>query len=458
VFFRDADGDGYGNPLSTTQACTVPVGYASNNMDCNDALSSIHPGASETCNGIDDNCNGQVDEGVETVFYRDADSDGFGNAAITIQACTVPTGYVGNNFDCNDSNSAIHPGVSETCNIIDDNCNGQIDEGVQTTFFRDLDGDGFGNPFVTQLACSIPAGFVSNSTDCDDGHASAHPGAIEICNGIDDDCDGQIDEGVKILFYLDADNDGYGNQFVTTLACTPPAGFVSDSMDCNDNNVNSFPGAVEICNGSDDNCNGIIDEGCTGISLTVKMYIEGFYSGFGQMNNNGQGGSLIMSAVPNANPQDADTVMISLVDRTTLETIATQKGILQTNGFVTVQYTTPVISGESYYLKINHRNALETWSSTPVIISANAQYNFTDARSKAFGANQMDLADGNFAFYSGDINNDHTIDITDYNIMATDLSLMLTGYKVSDVNGDGIVESVDFTVLQNNIFTFVAHP
>src|SRR5207244_2580651 len=145
----DADGDSYGNATVTTQACSAPSGYISNSTDCNDGNSAVHPNATETCNNLDDNCNGQTDEGVMTTFYRDADGDSYGNASVTTQACSAPSGYISNSTDCNDGNSAVHPNATETCNNLDDNCNGQTDEGVMTTFYRDADGDSYGNATVT---------------------------------------------------------------------------------------------------------------------------------------------------------------------------------------------------------------------------------------------------------------------------------------------------------------------
>ncbi|OLD62526.1 MAG: hypothetical protein AUI47_12140 [Acidobacteria bacterium 13_1_40CM_2_68_5] len=174
----DADGDGY-----------------STDTDCNDNDATIHPGATERCNGVDDNCNGVVDEG----FDRDGD------------------GYTTCNGDCNDGNASIHPGVAEICNNIDDNCNGAVDEGF------DADGDGY----------------TSCGGDCNDANPQIHPGATEICNGLDDNCNMTIDEG------FDADGDGY-----TTCG-----------GDCNDSEPLINPAQPEICNGLDDNCNQVVDEG-----------------------------------------------------------------------------------------------------------------------------------------------------------------------------------------------------
>lgn len=124
-------------------------------------------------------------------YYADADGDGYGNPAVTVTACTPPPGYVTDNTDCDDTNSAIHPGAPEICDGLDNNCNGLIDEGVLNTYYADADGDGYGDPASSVQACSPPPGYVSNNTDCDDTNSAIHPGAVEICgNGIDEDCDG----------------------------------------------------------------------------------------------------------------------------------------------------------------------------------------------------------------------------------------------------------------------------
>ena len=134
LYYRDADNDTYGNPAVTTLYCTQPSGYVATSGDCNDGNAAVHPGAPEVCNGIDDNCNGQTDEGaIGSTWYRDADNDGYGTASVTTLACIKPSGYVANSTDCNDSNSAIHPGAAENpTNGIDDNCNGQTDEASTT--------------------------------------------------------------------------------------------------------------------------------------------------------------------------------------------------------------------------------------------------------------------------------------------------------------------------------------
>ena len=175
----------------TIQTCVAPGGYVANSADCDDSSAAIKPGATETCNGVDDNCNGTVDEGVKLTFYRDADGDTYGAAGVTTQACSAPSGYVTNSTDCDDTSAAVKPTGTETCNGVDDNCNGTTDEGVKLTFYRDADGDTYGAAGVTTQACSAPSGYVANSTDCNDASASIKPGATEInCNSIDEDCSG----------------------------------------------------------------------------------------------------------------------------------------------------------------------------------------------------------------------------------------------------------------------------
>ncbi|MDO8629598.1 MAG: putative metal-binding motif-containing protein, partial [Phycisphaerales bacterium] len=130
------------------------------------------------------------------------------------------------------------------------------------SWYADSDGDGYGDAAGSQQACAQPAGYVSEGTDCDDTNASIYPGATEVCNGLDDDCDGAIDEGAGTIWYLDWDGDGYGDPSNALLACTQPPGRVADFSDCDDTNATVHPGAVELCNGVDDDCDQTIDEGC----------------------------------------------------------------------------------------------------------------------------------------------------------------------------------------------------
>lgn len=202
-----------------------------------------------------------IDDLYKTRYYRDADFDGFGNPSVWIESGSRPKGYVLNDGDCNDNNANINPNATEICDGIDNNCDGQIDEGIAgTTYYEDYDGDGYGNPRVSIESCTPVSGYVTNNLDCLDFDAQTYPGAPELCDNRDNDCDGQIDEGLlKRNFYEDDDGDGFGNPSVYVYTCSAPQGFVANNQDCNDSNSAVHPNAPEICDGIDNNCDGIID-------------------------------------------------------------------------------------------------------------------------------------------------------------------------------------------------------
>ena len=130
-----------------------------------------------------------------TVYYYDGDQDSYGTE--DNQCLTGPEGsYTAIvSGDCDDSRSDVNPDAEEVCDDIDNDCDGDTDEGVTTTFYQDADGDGYGNSAVTIQACSVPAGYVADNTDCDDTRGDVNPGAEEVCDGVDNDCDGEVDEG-----------------------------------------------------------------------------------------------------------------------------------------------------------------------------------------------------------------------------------------------------------------------
>ena len=147
---------------------------------------------------------------------------------------------------------------------MDDDCDGIIDNGITYyTYYIDTDGDNFGNPLIDSVSCLEElSGFTLDSTDCNDANNLIYPGAIEICDYVDNDCNGIIDDNLTYIHsFEDADADNYGNNEVDSLSCTLPIGFVEYDTDCDDNNPFIYPGADEILNGLDDNCNELIDEG-----------------------------------------------------------------------------------------------------------------------------------------------------------------------------------------------------
>jgi hypothetical protein len=198
TYYADNDGDTYGDSNNSIYECSQPSGYVTNNTDCNDNDANQNAASSEICNGEDDDCDGAIDNGLIFLdFYSDADGDGFG-AGDVISSCTdLGSGYTDNNTDCDDTNANTFPGATEICNSIDDNCDGLTDDGTLTVYFIDNDGDTYGNPSVSILACTQPIGYTPDDTDCNDTDANINPGAEDIGgNGIDENCDGEIDNSI----------------------------------------------------------------------------------------------------------------------------------------------------------------------------------------------------------------------------------------------------------------------
>ncbi|GMU61082.1 MAG: hypothetical protein AMXMBFR34_28450 [Myxococcaceae bacterium] len=174
--------------------CTDRDGDGSRCDDCNDADPTVFGAAAEACDGKDNDCDGEIDEGAIPRFHADQDHDGFGDPRLSLDLCVAPSGYVLDGTDCNDADPTASPARQELCDFRDNDCDGEIDEGVRVAYFRDADGDGFGDGNNPLNTCQTPAsGYVSVSGDCDDTRADVNPRARETCNARDDDCDGTVD-------------------------------------------------------------------------------------------------------------------------------------------------------------------------------------------------------------------------------------------------------------------------
>ncbi len=289
TWYADADADGFGDAGVVVAACARPVGFVSNATDCDDEAAAVYPGADETCDTVDNDCDGTVDEDSAVdapIWYADADADGFGNPGTSTYACEEPVGYVTDGTDCDDVDPGAFPGQTETCNADDDDCDGEVDEddaADAVASYTDADGDGYGDPASGTTSCSVPSGRVTDATDCDDTERTVNPAATEACDSadVDEDCDGRVDyadDSVTgtILQYADIDRDGYGDPTASRYACDLLSGHTLDSDDCDDGAALVNPGMVEVCDDldTDEDCSGAADDDDTDVTGTTTIYTD----------------------------------------------------------------------------------------------------------------------------------------------------------------------------------------
>ncbi|MEE9525609.1 MAG: MopE-related protein [Candidatus Woesearchaeota archaeon] len=301
------DGSGEAAPLNSKQAgvCSGSTQSCSGSWSDNYAGVANYENPETSCDNLDNNCDGNVDEVPTSTYYQDLDSDTYGNASVSQTVCIQPGGYVSDNTDCNDNDASISPGTSEICNDVDDNCNGQEDEGLAVACTNDIQCGSNGCALGTYYSfnCNNPgtcSSYCSNTTnitdsdndgydiqcdsDCNDSDASINPGATEICNGLDENCNAFIDEGLPIActnnvqcgnnncisgtYYIyTCNNPGTCPSYCSnTTSITDNDGDNYDTEcdnDCNDADNTTYPGATEVCDGQDNDCDNLIDEGLT---------------------------------------------------------------------------------------------------------------------------------------------------------------------------------------------------
>ena len=242
-------------------ALTDQDGYASG-RDCDDNNGFVFPGQTEVCDGIDNDCDGFVDEGVSIQAFWDRDGDGFGDDAFVRRVCTLPEDGALVGGDCNDLDAETNPDAEEVCDGRDNDCDQNVDEDVQRSFFEDMDGDGHGVSNSEVFACEPGFGASEYDDDCDDTDPRRAPSLIEACDEIDNDCDGTIDEELPVLRqWVDADGDGAGDPNRPVLSCGPVTGIADNPNDCDDSNPDRGPHADEVRgNDIDEDCDGYLSE------------------------------------------------------------------------------------------------------------------------------------------------------------------------------------------------------
>ncbi len=310
TWFSDLDGDGEGDANAQSRTCTAPAGGAvTNARDCDDGNAAVNSLADEVCDGVDNDCDGDTDvddadlpAGAVTTWFLDADLDGYGSPAGTLQACADPgPGWEISATDCDDSDEDVSPAAPEVCDEVDNDCDDDLDDDDPSldptsryTWYRDGDLDGFGDPDHASRSCAPPSRGVMLGGDCDDADDGVYPGAVEVCDGTDNDCDGDVDDADADLdvrsattWYRDNDGDGFGASGPTVVSCAQPPNRVDNDGDCNDSQRLAWTGAVEVCDGVDNDCAGGTDDADAALDLSsaTTWYADGDGDGFGDPNN-----------------------------------------------------------------------------------------------------------------------------------------------------------------------------
>jgi hypothetical protein len=394
IWYADSDHDRFGDPSVEVYACVHPENTVADATDCDDSSGAAHPLMDELCDGIDNDCDGLLDDEDDsplgtTTYYADTDGDGIGDEAVAAERCAGALGWVSVSGDCDDADAAvggplrwygdddedghgnasysnyfceplgwlsslsgddcddrdptISPAAPEVCNGRDDNCDLAIDEDdpllVPTTWYADADNDGFGDDTDTIASCARSTGYVAIGGDCDTADPDVYPDAPELCDSLDNDCDGAVDETtVTVRWFRDDDGDGYGVGRPVE-DCVRPAGYAPEKDDCDDTVAEVSPGRTELCgNDVDDDCDGgsdncdvlIADVGTVflgsgkatsrfgSVLATADLDADGtkdLLMGDNMQDGNGAVAIVYGPAIDSTDPEELDLIATSLVAR-----------------------------------------------------------------------------------------------------------------------------------------------
>ncbi len=261
--YRDADGDEYAD---ATCCNDDGDGARACGDDCDDQEAKTHPTQLEVCDGLDNDCNGEVDDitGETAAYYLDADGDLYGDSESPLLSCQANLeDYVTNRDDCDDDDPDVNPGErDDDCDGVDDDCSATADDDAISVYFVDADGDGQGDPTKPAPPCAILGQAAAyDARDCDDTNPQRAPYLPELmCDGIDNNCNGVVDTdgSQEPVWYVDSDSDGFGNiNLPSVQTCNPgdKTKFTTQTIaDCDDTRASVHPGAPELCDGLDNTC------------------------------------------------------------------------------------------------------------------------------------------------------------------------------------------------------------
>jgi hypothetical protein len=239
-------------PWPVTGPYRCGAGACPDNMVCDDGVCCF-PDKSPVCRALVLDGGTCFNGSTPQAYYEDSDGDGFGNKNASRLYCAAPVSdaYVLDNTDCDDLKPTVNPTQLESCDGYDNDCDGVIDDGQTPlkTVFADDDKDNFGDPAKPLVVCQTPAGYVDNNQDCAPTDRNRFPGAQELCNGLDEDCDGTPDDG-PVESGRACGDAGFGECAAGTTAC------LGGTVQCLPNNVP----VLDVCDGLDNNCNGQTDE------------------------------------------------------------------------------------------------------------------------------------------------------------------------------------------------------